>query len=518
MKKSGFLIFTSVPLLFLLIYYKVFFADYAYLDEAHQLWHNQDGTNFSMFLIQGRWLTGKLIDELFGSIRHIAELKMLRLISLAGWTATTLTWLWLARTWLRRSGINNHILYLSIVFIITSPAVAITIGWASCVEIFLATLFGLLSGSMLYRSLSATGAVLPLKKPALIVTVVFGLCSLFLYQNAFGMFLIPFLLELFNGNTANPLCPGTPDQQGSERRRRLITAVCIYLFIYLLYFILFRYQLLSAGIGRSDRAGISTDLSGKFSFFFSGPLPKAFAINFLYHTRTLFPQILAPLVIVAFLASVFIRWKFRGIKNNLLLIVCVIALLALIYLPSLAVTENFSSYRTMLPFSLAIFLLLMIQLFHFIKTKKYQDWMMAGISLLLIALGIYNFQVQFTRPLEREYQSLRSYLNRNYSPSITSIYFVRPRNRIFQERYGIYSVKDEFGNPSTEREWVPDPITRQIITEITGNRDTASRISIIQFADEKSFTSSGLKLNNKVLLVDMNQLILDSGEPGTPTK
>src|SRR5436190_20220084 len=73
-----------IPLLFILVYFQVFFADYAYLDEIHQLWHNDDNSNFLMFHTQGRWLTVLLFKKLFSSISRIEQIKYLRIFSLTG--------------------------------------------------------------------------------------------------------------------------------------------------------------------------------------------------------------------------------------------------------------------------------------------------------------------------------------------------------------------------------------------------------------------------------------------------
>jgi hypothetical protein len=67
-----------IPLLFILIYFQVFFTDYAYLDEIYQLWHNDDDTNFRMLHEQGRWLGGFVFKNSFSSISRIEQLKYLR--------------------------------------------------------------------------------------------------------------------------------------------------------------------------------------------------------------------------------------------------------------------------------------------------------------------------------------------------------------------------------------------------------------------------------------------------------
>ena len=81
--------------LLLVFFWQVPFADYAYLDEAHQLWHNKDRYNFVMFANQGRFITGWIINSFFDQTETIAGLKYLRIFSLAGWCMAILLWQYL---------------------------------------------------------------------------------------------------------------------------------------------------------------------------------------------------------------------------------------------------------------------------------------------------------------------------------------------------------------------------------------------------------------------------------------
>lgn len=136
-----------------LVYFPTLWTDYAYLDEIHQLWYNQDHSNFNMFLTQGRLLTGLLFDKFFGYLSTIEQLKLLRLFSLGGWVLTTWLWSILFTQWGRRLALQDATLWLGNLFVICSPAVAIYIGWASCMELFLGVGVALLGGHILFCSL-----------------------------------------------------------------------------------------------------------------------------------------------------------------------------------------------------------------------------------------------------------------------------------------------------------------------------------------------------------------------------
>src|SRR5436853_5979189 len=92
LSKIDVIAYLLIPVLFIAIYFRIFYTDYAYLDEIHQLWHNNDNSNFVMFHSQGRWLTGLLFRKLFSSITTIDQIKFLRWFSFAGWVITTFIW------------------------------------------------------------------------------------------------------------------------------------------------------------------------------------------------------------------------------------------------------------------------------------------------------------------------------------------------------------------------------------------------------------------------------------------
>ena len=69
------------------------------------------------------------------------------------------------------------------------------------------------------------------------------------------------------------------------------------------------------------------------------------------------------------------------------------------------------------------------------------------------------------------------------------MYFIRPTENAFEEKYGIVASWDEFGIPSTAKKWVPEPLVKQLIFEKTGNRQTAENILV------KSYTLRGREGN-----------------------
>jgi hypothetical protein len=81
--------------------------------------------------------------------------------------------------------------------------------------------------------------------------------------------------------------------------------------------------------------------------------------------------------------------------------------------------------------------------------------------------------------------------------------FVRADEEGFLPNFGIHHYKDEFGMPSTYKDWTPEPLVKQIVYEMTGSREKADRLQVVlyQKADE---------IHDKKELADPNTLFIDA--------
>ncbi|HEV8507785.1 MAG TPA: hypothetical protein VGQ53_20380, partial [Chitinophagaceae bacterium] len=454
--------------MFILVYFQVFFSDYAYLDEIHQLWHNDDDSNFLMFHTQGRWLTGLLFKNFFSSISTIAQLKYLRVFSLTGWLLTTFIWGYFSRKWFQLLDLRQELWWLSIVYFVCGISVCVYIGWASCMEVFLAVAVGLLSTNILFTYLAEQK-----KEPYRSVMVVlgslfFGIVSLFIYQPSFGVFLIPFFLRYIMRRKARPDSIFT-------------TGLIFYFLIYVVYYFCFKYSLREYHIEASNRTEIHFDVLKKISFFFSGPFPQGFSMNLLFYAGSIFSQ--------AFYVFIFLMWLIITFKRNsperftgkIFFVAFILVLLAMVYLPSMIAAENFPSYRTLFVFNLAVFLMVAESLVSLIKKERARKvFLVAGIAWVLIT-GFYAFNFQYINPLKKEYFVLKNFFREKYNPSVTQVYFIRADKFLFSPEFHTRVYRDELGAPSTYRDWVPEPIVRQMIFELTGERKIAEETKIEQF-------------------------------------
>jgi hypothetical protein len=79
-------------LLMLLIFYPLFYTEYIYMDEAVQIWLMKPGTDYMLFLDDGRALTEWLQFPLFSAIDSIHAITYIRIISLVGWMICVPVW------------------------------------------------------------------------------------------------------------------------------------------------------------------------------------------------------------------------------------------------------------------------------------------------------------------------------------------------------------------------------------------------------------------------------------------
>lgn len=481
----------------LLVFYPVFFADYAFTDEAHQLWNNKDKSNFIMFLNQGRLITGWIIEKAFGNMSSVSSIKYLRLLSFTSLIFFVMIYAVYSRKIFQQLEIDKFVWLLSVLFIPFSLSSAVYVGWASCAEIFLATAFAFLSGYVLFGKVNTSDQYIKIPFSTILRSLLLALASLFTYQTAFGFFLLPFVLYFIKAKKVKP-------------HRALVIGVGFYLFCYLVYFLLFKYSLKFYDVPASTRAEIKIAPLEKLSFFFSYPLAQAFSFNFLYNAKSILSQAFYPVVILLWIITIYYRQAKKHIASLLLYVLYIFLLLMLIYLPLLISQENFASYRTMFALNFVVTVMLVDACLWFLKSRK----TVASVSIVLAvvsgAVAVYNYQFNFSKPLEKEYRVLRAYFDANYTAQTDTVIFRRPPVHLFKNDFSVNYYTDEFGYPSTEKDWTADPLFRQFVLEKTGSRTVAEKLVVIQYpySDETGFNTAAK--NGSRLVIDLFRLY--SGE------
>jgi hypothetical protein len=467
------LLLYGLPVLVLLvIFYPLFQANYIYLDDAHQLWYNEKGATFNIWFTHGRYIGGLLMEKAFTSINTIDAVKTIRMLSVLGWAVAICVYVRVAIQWARFNLIDNRLVLLSAVYLASSLSVAISNGWGgTCFEISLTFTAGLLSGHLLYAQLKKHNRYLSIPIHMQLLVLVLGLISLFTYQIGIGMFLIPFFLH-FNSRKFEK-----PD-------RILITGVVAFMAIIVVYYLLFKLQLNMQGEEEGHRANLNFNILSKISFFFGVPTAQAFSFNFLFNLHSIISQAFYILAIAAWVIYSFVSQRDKPVVNKIIYLAGMFALQMLIYLPVLVTIENYSSYRSMLSLNFAVFLMLTSMIMEWIKTGSWKNRFVVTAMIVFAGVGFYNFQYNFLKPILKEYQVMRAYIEKQYTPDITKIYFLRPPENLYKEQFHVHYYRDEFGVPLNHKEWVPVPLTKQIIYEITHDKAIAQKTEVVMFNDD----------------------------------
>jgi hypothetical protein len=129
------------------------------------------------------------------------------------------------------------------------------------------------------------------------------------------------------------------------------------------------------------------------------------------------------------------------------------------------------------------------------------------LAIYLLFTGIYNYNIQFVNPVKREYAALSTYFRQHYTADKLTVHFIRADRKLFNTLYGTRVIKDEFGAPSSSRDWVPEPLIRQLLTEMTGSREAARRVTVVQYETRDQYTQSGPAAEGKTLLMDANEIL-----------
>lgn len=483
----------GLPVLVLLvIFFPLFQANYVYLDDAHLLYHNGKEESLNIWFMHGRLLSGLTIGNRWASINTIDAVKLSRIYSLSGWLLTICIYVTVAVQWARLNLIDNRIVLLSAVYLACSPFVAITCGWGgTCFTFWFAYATALLGGHVLYTQLIKHKRLPAIPIPMQLLVLLLGLVSLFTYQIGIGMFLVPFLLH-FNSRKFEK-----PDSI-------LITGVVYMLAIVGIYFLLYKLQIKVQNLVVPDRTELELNVFKKISFFVGVPTAQAFSFNLLFNLKSIFSQLFYILAIAVWAIHAFITQRNKPILNKIIYLAVVFALLMLIYLPVMVTVENFSSYRTMMALNTAVVLMLLNMIVQWIKPVSWKQGFAVAAMLIFVGVGFYNFRYNFLNPIVKEYQLVRAEVEKQYTPGITKIYFLRPPENFYGEQFNVHYYRDEFGVPLTHKDWVPDPLVKQIIYEKTHDKSIAEKTTVAMFTNEEEEN-----FNNQVALKEPNTFAID---------
>lgn len=494
MQRNDFYLLGMLLLIVILIFYPVFYTDYIFSDEALQLWKYRPGSGFNMFISQGRWLTEILFGGFFSAIDTIHELTYLRLFSFFGWLVCIPLWyLSLKRVMGNEPG-YQFLPFFVCLYLVCSLPFAVSVQWASTMQLFIANTSGLLSGVVLYKGIRFSDDKFKASVPAVIASIVLAMVSFFTYQSGIGCFLIPFLFHYISAYT-------------SKKDRVLIAGLVFYFLLYALYFPLYKLSVQLNHIPHNPRTSLHIDVIDKLAFFLARPLERSFRFTIIADEDSKLAGVVYKLLLAGWMLLAFVRFGKTQWLQAVKYIAAVLVLWLLSYLPSMIVTENFASNRTMQALDCLVFLVFAEMALTLLKKKQARSLLAAVTVVVFIFSARYNFRRLFLQPVHEEYVAVKNYYQQHYNRKIHTIYFIRPAENAFVQKFHISSSVDEFGVPSTFMDQVPVDLSRQLVFELTGNRAVAEALNIQQWPDRTSFENSGAVTDSNTMVIDMPAII-----------
>src|ERR1043166_8799971 len=285
------------------IFHSLFYTEYLYTDDWVALWQYKKA-GFHGLISYGRYLTDVLTSWLYSitGANTVHDLIFIRLFSFLGWILCLPIWYFIIKKAVIREKLPRQLVFFSILYLICTPPFSIYAGWASCLEQFIAQTSGLISGYILYSSIKYKNERIHIPFISIGSAVVFGIISLFTYQNGFGCFFLPFLLHLI----AKP-----------KSFRILFIGIAICLLIYVIYYFAFRYSLKITGTGTAYRTKISIDIFPKIRFFFGRALAIPFHFTYLFNEKDLAGSFVYLLIFITWLIFDFYQNRILPLANRL---------------------------------------------------------------------------------------------------------------------------------------------------------------------------------------------------------
>lgn len=480
-----FLIFAVIA-----VYFPVFNAEYLYTDEANQIWFYKEGYNYGTSVPQGRYLTYIIFEWVFSYINTVNKIIYARLFSLFGSILCLPVWIYILSKVANKNGHSSSFVMFIMIYLITMPPFTIYIGWSSCMQMFMACTSALTGGFLLYDGIRDTERRTSISSLRIILSVGFGLLSLFTYQSCFGCFLIPFLMNFI---------------VSKKIQKSTIIGFAGALLAFAIYFVIFKLTLIANTILITSRSSFAINPFNKLLFLFTRPLASAFHFTYIFNEKSITGLIMYAVVAITWIAVNLYKQSAISFREKGAYYFGLTVFTVLIYLPSLIVKENYSSNRTLFALDLFIFILVADTFFSVTKNYKIRRAITCIVSILFLLNASYNYNNQFIDPLKVEFNLVNKILSERYKPSIEAIYFIRPSENTFQDKYKITSSWDEFGVPSTAKIWVPEPLVKQLIFEKTGSLAIAKKLIVKSWSDRPAFVHSGEVLLNQYLLIDMQK-------------
>ncbi|MFL5744961.1 MAG: hypothetical protein ACJ751_09875 [Niastella sp.] len=482
------------------IFLPLFYSNYIFMDEAFQLWGYRAISGFYMFIDEGRYLTEELQRWLFNMIDTIHGVIYMRLFSFFGWMLCLPLWYAIIKKEVANVPKFKYLPFFTCLYLITNPSFLVAVQWATCLQFFISDTASVLAGAIVINSLRSDDF-----KPrkflwAVAAALLLGVPGLFLYQGSWACFLIPFFLFFINPLNLN-------------KNKVLLRGAIVFFAVYTAYFIIYKLSFYFLdNIPEDPRNKLYINPFIKLAFFLARPLERSFRFTLLTEERSIISLVYYALALLSLAALTFKRFGKGKQKQAIIHLAIIMCFGLLSYLPGLLIEENYASNRTQFALNLIVFLVCFEMALYYITNKLVLQAGGAAIILFFVFCARFNFQQGFARPLVAETAALKNYFREHYNKNIQTVHWIRPPEDELARKFHVNFSMDEFGVPNSFFVWVPDPLSKQLVYELTGDRQAAYKIGVKQWASKEDYLHSGEKADSTVLLVD-NKEIIDSIKP-----
>jgi hypothetical protein len=406
--------------------------------------------------ITGRVFSGLLIQWFFAAAGTIENLRFVRLVAVITIAALALLLHWA----LVRAGFSAFGAALVAVLLCTLPAFQVYASWA---VLFSSPLAALLAGAASLFTVSAVDGPRQLERDRYLGAVFLVVAALLIYQPAAMFFWVFFAIALVGA------------ARQSRRSLRLVEAHFGVGFAALaLAYVDIKVTVLVMGNSTTGAARntLSHDVVGKTRWFVHQPLYRS--LNVFDLTPT--PWFAALVAVVS--ASGIVLWLLRRGARPLLYVGVGLVLIPLTYLPNLVVTDMWPAYRTQVAINALIALYLCLGAIGlwgtfggWLKPRVGADALVAfnraalGLAVVFVVTSVAtaarNVTTLFVLPHMTEQRLLRSRVAA-LPDGAARIAFIQTDWYGGATRQVVY---DEFGLPSSTRQWTLEPAVDLILNE-----------------------------------------------------
>ncbi|MGQ0826920.1 MAG: hypothetical protein ACT4ON_00855 [Bacteroidota bacterium] len=483
-------VYTSITVIviLLLFLFKGIVDTYAYTDGYEFLWNCTDPDYIKVFIQQGRTVSGWIITVLYPYIDRIADLSKVRMINLSCLFLSCV----LIHKMLKQNNFHQLQSLAIIIVFICSPFSSIVVHWEATSSAIWGYPVALLSGHLVFSAYLNKELFSKKKFNMLTYTgIVLAIISLFIYQPSYTAFIFPAFLHFIGG----------------QKRDVIWRFLLLHVFIYGIYFLLFKLQLNQLNIPPDSRAGIVIG-PVKIYLFIKGVFLRSLHYNIIFASVIMRIAIITTsLTLLGYFIYTKTKNETRKSKSYFVLMLLMFYVLA--YFPNFISADNFIAYRT-LGTVLLLSSVLLISSITSLPLKFSQVVVILSAIIIAFIISAHYNNKTFTTVQSAEYRKVKTIIAEKLKQGYPKKILVIRAEEFFLVEQGLVNnvVTDEFGKLSNTVHWVPEPFVQHILYDLTGDKNKVRAIEITHYRRSELPNDSFVQQNDWVL--DMEQIYLNT--------